>query len=108
MGGIVFELQQAGVEPQHSTEPRSGTKHADARPLRVWEQIGAVMTISYGFELDGFLHGDELRRAWAAVQRRFPYACTSIQECGGAACFVHDPQALALQAALLLLGCLWF
>ncbi len=69
---------------------------AGARPLRVWEQVGAGMTISYGFELDGFLHADTLRAAWAAVQRRFPYACTAVHTVpGGAAAFVHDPQAPA-------------
>ncbi|KAK9830908.1 hypothetical protein WJX81_003466 [Elliptochloris bilobata] len=50
------------------------------------------MTVTYGFELDGFLRGDLLRRAWALVQRQFPYAATSIQTSGGAACFVHDVQ----------------
>ena len=67
---------------------------AGARPLRVWELIGATMTITYGFELDGFLHGDLLRRAWVLVQRQHPYAATSVQAGdGGGAYFMHDTQA---------------
>ena len=67
---------------------------AGARLLRVWELIGATMTITYGFELDGFLHGELLRRAWVLVQRQVPYAVIRIQAArGDGAHFVHDPQA---------------
>lgn len=73
---------------------------AGARLLRVWELIGATMTITYGFELDGFLHGELLRRAWVLVQRQVPYAATSIQAgSGGGAHFVLDPQASSLRVS---------
>lgn len=96
MGGTAFAPQQTAWEASSAAARQadaSAPYPAGARLLRVWEAIGATMTISYGFELDGFLHGDTLRRAWAGMQRQFPYACTSIRECGGVPCFVHDPQA---------------
>ena len=86
------------VGAKHSGAPHGADLPGGARPLRVWELIGATMTITYGFELDGFLDGDLLRRAWALVQRQVPYAATSIQAgSGGSARFVHDPQASSLR-----------
>ena len=74
--------------------PYGADLQAGTRLLRVWEVIGATMTITYGFELDGFLHGELLRRAWVLVQRQVPYAVIRIQAgSSGGAHFVHDPQA---------------
>ena len=81
------------TDTKDSGAQRVAGPQAGARPLRVWELIGATMTITYGFELDGVLHGDLLRRAWVLVQRQVPYTATSIQAGGGAAHFVHDVQA---------------
>ena len=77
-----------------SSAPHGADLPPSARLLRVWELIGATMTITYGFELEGLLHGELLRRAWVLVQRQVPYAATRIQAgSGGGAHFVHDPQA---------------
>lgn len=81
------------VGTENSGAPHGPDLPAGARLLRVWELIGATMTITYGFELDGFLHGELLRRAWVLVQRQVPYAATRIQAGSGRAHFVHDPQA---------------
>jgi len=43
------------------------------RPLRFWEQVCSFMGVSMGFELEGKITADNIKQAYALLQKEFPY-----------------------------------